>query len=121
MEMQTRVKSAVHTHTPEWLKCKDRIFHFSKDAEPLEFSHVYFIRFCSYSSQKPFVAAVYGFMIIGNVLSFFLFTTIPTAYGGSQLGVELELQLPGYATATVTPDLSPTCNPHHSSQQRQDC
>ena len=35
----------------------------------------------------------------------------------SRLGVESELQLPPYttATATATPDLSRICNPHHSS------
>ena len=37
-----------------------------------------------------------------------------------RLGVELELQLPAYATAiaTETQDLSPVCDLHHSSQQR---
>ena len=33
-------------------------------------------------------------------------------------GVELELQLLAYATATAMPDLSHVCNLHHSSQQR---
>ena len=42
---------------------------------------------------------------------FFLFRTTPSAYGGSQArfpayGVQLELQLPGYTTATATPDPS---------------
>ena len=35
-----------------------------------------------------------------------------------RLGVESELQLPAYATATATRDLSYICNLHHSSQQR---
>ena len=35
----------------------------------------------------------------------------------SRLGVELELQLPGYATATATSDLSCVCDIHHSSGQ----
>ena len=35
-----------------------------------------------------------------------------------RLGVELELQLPTYATATATPDLSHICDLYHSSQQR---
>ena len=47
------------------------------------------------------------------------------AYGGSQArsqarsqaGVESELQLPAYATATATPDPSRVCNLHHSSWQ----
>ena len=34
-----------------------------------------------------------------------------------RLGVQLELELPAYATATVTQDLSNVCDPHHSSQQ----
>ena len=34
-----------------------------------------------------------------------------------RLGVQLELQLPVYATATATPDLSHVCNLHYSSQQ----
>ena len=36
-----------------------------------------------------------------------------------RLGVESELQLPDYATATGTPDLSHICNLPHSSQQQQ--
>ena len=35
-----------------------------------------------------------------------------------RLGVELELQLPAYATATAMPDLSHVCDLHHSSRQR---
>ena len=34
-------------------------------------------------------------------------------------GVEMELQLPAYTTITAMPDLSHTCNLHHSLQQRQ--
>ena len=33
-----------------------------------------------------------------------------------RLGVELELQLPAYATATAMPDLSHVCDLHHSSR-----
>ena len=36
-----------------------------------------------------------------------------------RLGVALELQLSAYATATARPDLSHTCDLHHSSQQHQ--
>ena len=36
-----------------------------------------------------------------------------------RLGVELELQLPAYPTATAMPDQSHVCNLHHSSLQRQ--
>ena len=35
-----------------------------------------------------------------------------------RLGVELELQLLAYATATAMPDLSRICDLHHSLQQR---
>ena len=34
-----------------------------------------------------------------------------------RLGVEPELQLPAYTTATATQDRSLICNLHHSSQQ----
>ena len=36
-----------------------------------------------------------------------------------RLGVESELYLPAYTTATATGNLSCICNLHHSSQQRQ--
>ena len=36
-----------------------------------------------------------------------------------RLGVQSEVQLPAYATATATPDLSHVCDLHHSSQQCQ--
>ena len=36
-----------------------------------------------------------------------------------RLGVELELQLLAYTTATATPDLSRVCNLHHSSRPCQ--
>ena len=35
-----------------------------------------------------------------------------------RLGVELELALPAYPTATATLDPSHVCSLHHSSQQR---
>ena len=36
-----------------------------------------------------------------------------------RLGVQSELQLPAYTTATATSDSSHTCNLHYSSRQRQ--
>ena len=36
-----------------------------------------------------------------------------------RLGVELELQLPAYTTATAMPDSSRICDLHHSSWQHQ--
>ena len=50
---------------------------------------------------------------------FLLFRAAPMAYGVSRLGVESELQLPAYTTATATPDTSHVCNLHHSSWQHQ--
>ena len=38
---------------------------------------------------------------------------------GLRLGVELELQLPAYTTATAMLDLSCVCDWHHSSWQGQ--
>ena len=35
-----------------------------------------------------------------------------------RVGVELELQLPAYVTATATPNPSHICDLHHSSRQR---
>ena len=43
----------------------------------------------------------------------------PSAYGVPQLGVESELQLPAYTTATARWDLSRVCNLCHNSQQCQ--
>ena len=48
---------------------------------------------------------------------FGLFRATPTAYTGSQLGVELELQPRAYTTATAMPDLSCVCDLHHRSWQ----
>ena len=50
---------------------------------------------------------------------FFFFRAIPATYRGSSLGVESELQLPAYTTATAMQDPSRVCDLHHSSQQRQ--
>ena len=36
-----------------------------------------------------------------------------------RLGVQSELQLPAYTTATATPDTSRVCDLHHSSRQHQ--
>ena len=53
---------------------------------------------------------------------FFLFFSLGSCLPHMEvprLGVELELQLPAYATATATWDPSYVCNLHHSSQQCQ--
>ena len=36
-----------------------------------------------------------------------------------RLGVELELKLPAYTTATATWDLTCVCDPYHGSQQHR--
>ena len=51
--------------------------------------------------------------------SSFLFRAASVAYGNSRLRVESELQLPAYTTATAMPDLSHSCNLHHSLWQCQ--
>ena len=43
----------------------------------------------------------------------------PEPMEAPRLGVKSEPQLPAYAAATATPDLSRLCNLHHSSRQRQ--
>ena len=50
---------------------------------------------------------------------FGLFRAVSAAYGSSQAGVELELQLLAYTTATARQDPSHICDPHHSSHQHQ--
>ena len=53
------------------------------------------------------------------MIFFGLFRAAPAAYGDSQLGVKMELQLPAYTTATATPDPSSICSLHCSSRQCQ--
>ena len=53
------------------------------------------------------------------LLVFGFFRTAPEAYGSSQAGVTLELQLPAYTTATAMPALSHLCDLHRSSGERQ--
>ena len=47
----------------------------------------------------------------GSFFFFFLFRATLWHMEVSNLGVELELQLPTYATATAMPDLSCSCRP----------
>ena len=61
-----------------------------------------------FSRRRKFYLFIYYFL---------LFRATPTVYGSSQGRVQLEVQLPAYATATW--DLSRICNLHHSSQQQQ--
>ena len=66
----------------------------------------------------------WGFLVLGGVgLVLFLWLVLSFLGLHSQhvevpgLGVELELQLPAYTTATATQDLHHICNRHHSSWQ----
>ena len=57
-------------------------------------------------------------------VSFFFFLSVflglhPQHMEVPRLGVNLELQLPAYTTATATQDQSHVCHLHHSSQHRQ--
>ena len=52
-----------------------------------------------------------------EVFLFLLFRATLEAYGDSQPGVELELQLPACSAATPMPDPSHICDLHHSSRQ----
>ena len=61
----------------------------------------------------------FNFFLIFKFNFFLLFRATPAAYGGSQLGAELELQLLAYVTATVMCKPSLICNLHHCSRQRQ--
>ena len=67
----------------------------------------------------PFIGAAISFPLLFLFFSFlsFFFRATPTAYGKSQAGVKLELQLLAYVTATATPDPSHIYYLHHSSQQ----
>ena len=49
---------------------------------------------------------------------FYLFRAARKTYEVSRLGVESELQLLAYTTATAMPDPSHVCNLHHSSWQQ---
>ena len=67
------------------------------------------------------VAVQFKVIIDMHVLNafFFLFMAAPTQMEVPRLGVESELQLPAYTTATATRDMSGVCNLYHSSQQHQ--
>ena len=72
--------------------------------------------FQSHPYQDPFLRSI----LVGPQFFFLIFLR-PYLWHMEvpRLGVEWELQLPAYATATATPDLSCICNLHHSSRQRR--
>ena len=69
----------------------------------------------SHSRHTATPSSLFSFILF--IFLFLLFRAAPAAYGGSQAGVESELQLPAYATATAIQDLSHVCDLHHSSRQ----
>ena len=64
------------------------------------------------TSQDAFL-----FFSLFLLLLFFFFWLQVQHMEVPRLGVESELQLPAYTTATATLDLSHACNPHHGSRQ----
>ena len=67
-------------------------------------------------SKAKFVFMVFSFFLV----FFFCFLGLhPWHMEVSRLGVESELELPDYATATASQDLSCVCDLHHNSQQSQ--
>jgi len=68
---------------------------------------------------QPLTLSYFSFLppFLPSFPSFFLLH--PQHMEVPRLGVELELQLPAYTTATGTQGLSLACDLHHSSWQRQ--
>ena len=65
-------------------------------------------------------AADLGFFCLVNFIYLFIFGFLgphPWHMEVPKLGVESELQLPAYTTATATPDLSLACNLYHNTWQ----
>ena len=60
---------------------------------------------------------VWGFCFV--LLCFFFLGLCPLYMEVPRLGVQLELQLPAYTTATAMRDLSHVCDLHHNSWQHQ--
>ena len=66
------------------------------------------------------VLLLFFFFFLLLLVCFFVFSrAAPVAYGGSQAGVESELQLLAYARATAMQDPSCVCDLHHGSRQRR--
>uniref|UniRef100_A0A8D0QRP6 Origin recognition complex subunit 2 n=1 Tax=Sus scrofa TaxID=9823 RepID=A0A8D0QRP6_PIG len=83
------------------------IDHLNAPLSKLKYDYFSFLRYQSYKI---------------NFLNFFFFTFLGLHSWHMEvprLGVESELQLPAYTTATGMPDPSGVCDLHHSSQQRQ--
>ena len=75
------------------------------------------------SSLKTYTEVFFCLFVLSLGFFFFfsfffcLFRAVPVAYGGSQAGVESELQLLAYTAATEMLDLSHIWDLHHSLWQ----
>ena len=65
-------------------------------------------------TQMQITAVAFSLLFFGFCL---LFRATPVVYGGSQVGVQSELKLPAYTTATAMQDPSHVWDLHHSSWQ----
>ena len=71
-------------------------------------------------ASKNYISGIYDGQFMFYFILFSYFCSLGPHLRHTEvpgLGVELELQLPDYATITAMPDLSHACNLHHSSQK----
>ena len=77
------------------------------------FLYLCYLQFISSVSYIFWVKRTFFFFFFLPLFFFFfcfIFRVVPTAYGSSQFRGQIELQLPGYTTATATQDLSRVCD-----------
>ena len=93
----------IHTHT------------YIQRGDPVTFTHdcVALWPGCRREFKEVLICCFFSF------LSFFFFRPHPGCMEFPRLGVESELQLPAYTTATATRDPRHICDLQHSSQQHQ--
>ena len=87
------------------------------------FNPLHQVVYQTHTSAATHTAAVRFFFFFLSLSFFFFFFCFlrlhPRHMEVPRLGVESELQLPAYTTATATPDLSWVCDLHRSSWQRR--
>ena len=74
---------------------------------------------CLVSPCTSLLGHIKSFFFSFFFLSFVLLESHPRHMEVPRLGVQMELQLSAYTTATAMPDLSHVCDLHHSSQQHR--
>ena len=94
------------------------LLHMGRLSDLLEVAHLNSQKPLSVSRQSPYCLPFFYFsfllLLLFGILGLHLqHVEVP------RLGVELELQLPAYTTATATPDPSHICDPHSSQQPHQ--